>query len=161
MKRRALFLFALLSAVSIGVQAQTEKTLYLYDEVNEGSTPYIAVFKAAFAEKGIAYDEATAADLRTLDLKAYDQLMIHGMYMAFNMSSPIRDWLKDDPDLTGKKISLFVTSNKSNAEKLMDQLTKLLKKNKAEVIDAVSMATADIDAAGKAAAVKERVERLK
>ena len=40
-----------------------KKILYVYDEVNEQSSPYIANFRAALSGAGIAFDEVTAAEL--------------------------------------------------------------------------------------------------
>jgi hypothetical protein len=161
MRKSVLVLFALASAISLGAQETGKKTLYVYDEVNKNSTPYITYFKAAFAEKGIAYDEATAAQAASKDLSAYDAIVIHGMVMAFGTKSPVRDWLKRGTKFEGKKVSLLVTANRWKLEKLYDQLTKLLKKDKADVIDAVSMATKDMNEAAKIDAVKTQVGKLK
>lgn len=160
MRKSALVLFALTAALSLGAQETGKKTLYVYDEVNKNSTPYIAYFKAAFAETGIAYDEVTAAQAASKDLSAYDVIVIHGMVMAFGSKSPVRVWLKD-AKLEGKKVTLFVTANRWKVEKLYDQLSKLLKKDNADVIDAVSMATKDMKEAEKVAAVKTQISKLK
>jgi hypothetical protein len=160
MRKTALALFALTAALSLGAQEAGKKTLYVYDEVNKNSTPYIAYFKSAFAEKGVAYDEATAAQAASKDLSAYDTIVIHSMVMAFASKSPVRDWLKG-AKLEGKKVALFVTANRWKLDKLYDQLTKLLKKDNAVVIDAVSMATKDMNEAAKIAAVKTQVGKLK
>jgi hypothetical protein len=156
------FVLVLAFAATAALAAEPSgKILYVYDEVNANSTPYIALFKEALAGRGLAFEEATAEQLATKDLSSHDLLLIHGMVMAFNMSSPIRDWLKKGPDLGGKKVSLFVTANRWFLNNLFEDLSKLLNKDKAEVVDAVSMATKDMDSGGKAAAVKAHVARLK
>lgn len=161
MKRSLLVLLTFLAATALFAQETGKKTLYVYDEVNDSSRSYIVHFKAALDENGIVYDEATVAEARSKDLSAYDRLVIHAMYMAFKMQSPVRDWLKGEPNLDGKEASLFVTSSKSKAEKLSGQLSKLLKKDGVVVSDAVSMATKDLSDQEKARAVKDWVGRLK
>jgi len=71
------------------------------------------------------------------DLSAYDTVLIYGMVQAFNMKSPIRDWLKANPGLENKRVFLFVTANRWFLKNLFVQLTKLLDKQKADVVDAV------------------------
>jgi hypothetical protein len=90
-----------------------------------------------------------------------DRIFIHGMVMAFNMKSMIRDWLKQGPDLEGKKITLLVTANRWTLDALTRDLTKLLKKDKATVVEAVSMATKSMDSSAKEKAIGEMVGHLK
>lgn len=137
------------------------KVLYVYDEDNEQSAPYVANFRAAFAAEGIAFDEATAAQAAAVDPAAYGTVVIHGMVMAFNRKSPVRDWLKKGPPLAGKKVSLLVTANRWFLDSLFKDLTALLEKEDAVVVDAVSMATKRTDDAAEAAAVRAQVARLK
>ncbi len=162
MKRALCFVALAATAAVLWAQGPAgKKTLYVYDEVNKNSAPYIELFRSGLAERGIAYDEATAAEAEKKDLAAYDRILIHGMVMAFAGKSPVRDWLKSDPALRGKEVHLFVTANRWKLEKLYGQLAKLLRKDGAVVVDAVSMATKDLDDAAKAKAVKDHVARLK
>ncbi len=151
---------ALLCTAGLGAQT-TGKVLLVYDEVNVNSDPYVAHFKEALAAEGLAFEDAVAANMAGKDLAAYDTILIYGMVQAFNMKSAIRDWLQTKPGLENKKVSLFVTANRWFLKNLFVQLTKLLDKQKAEVVDAVSMATKDMDASAKVAAVKAQVLRLK
>ena len=111
--RKAVF-FTILTLTVFGLAAEppAEKTLFVYDEVNDQSKPYIGHFREAFVAEGIPFEEATASELKTKDLSPYDTIVLHGMVMAFNTKSPIRDWLKTGPDLSGKRIHLFVTANR-------------------------------------------------
>lgn len=143
------------------VAAPAGKILYLYDEVNEQSTPYIGYFREALAAEGIAYEESAVAEVSADKLKTYGYILAHGMVMAFNMKSPLRDWLKTSPDLRGKKVSLFVTANRWFLDDLFGQLRKLLERDQAELVDAVSMATKELDAAAEREAVRAHVARLK
>jgi hypothetical protein len=160
--RKLVFVVSLAAiAAALCAEGPAGKVLYAYDEVNENSGPYIGWFRESLAARGIDFDEVEAAKLASKDLSPYDRILIHGMVMAFTTSSPIRDWLKTGPNLEGKKVSLFVTANRWFLKNLFDQLKDLLKKDKATTVDAVSMATKDMDAAAKAAAVKAHVERMK
>lgn len=161
MRRLIAFLCFSTAFAALGAQAAIGKALYVYDEVNEQSSPYIEHFRDAFAAEGIAYDEAAAAELVSKDLSQYDAVVVHGMVMAFASKSPVRDWLKTGPDLGGKKVSLLVTANRWFLNKLFGQLEELLKRNNAQVVDAVSMATKHTDNAGEKAAVRRQVARLK
>ena len=150
------------AGASIGNAA--ERVLYVYDEVNEQSEPYIAHFRAALDAAGIAYDEVAAADLvsgkTAVNPAGYDRLLVHGMVMAFNSKSPVRDWLKKKPDLSGKKVSLLVTANRWFLDNLYGQLTALFKKDGAVLVDAVSMASKKTDDAQERAAVAAQVARF-
>lgn len=159
-KNRAIVLIAVLALCTSSLGAEG-KTLFVYDEENDSSKPYIEYFKAAFDSSGIAYDTACAAELPSRDLSPYGSILIHGMVMAFNASSPVRDWLKKKPDLSGKRVLLLVTANRWFVKDLTRDLTGLLTKNKAEIVDAVSMATKKLDAIQKAAAVESTVARLR
>jgi len=152
---------ALLITAGLAAETADGKVLLVYDEVNVNSDPYVGYFKEALTAEGLAFEETVVGSVAGKDLAAYDTVLIYGMVQAFNMKSPIRDWLKTKPALENKKVSLFVTANRWFLKNLFVQLTKLLDKQKAEVVDAVSMATKDLDASAKEAAVKAQVRRLK
>lgn len=161
---RRFLVVACLAALAAALGAQVAvngKVLYVYDEVNDQSKPYIAWFKAAFAAEGIAYDEATASQMKAIDPSKYRALVVHGMVMAFNSKSPVRNWLKAEGRLAGERVSLFVTANRWFLDKLYGQLTDLLKKDRVQSIDGFSAATKSMDAAAKEAAVRAFVARLK
>lgn len=159
---------AAVSAAAILAESRAGRVLYIYDEVNEQSSPYIGHFRAALAASGVEFDEAAAADLTgsktgalpKVNLASYDRIIVHGMVMAFNSKSPVRDWLKKKPDLSGKKVSLFVTANRWFLDNLFGQLTDLIKKDGADLIDAVSMATKTTTDSDERAAVGAQVARF-
>jgi len=169
---RALFCAVLAAAVTAalnaapgapvpGTAAPRGKVLYLYDEENDQSAPYIRHFREILAAAGIPFDEAVAADLEPKSLSPYRLIVVHGMVMAFNAKSPIRDWLKTGPDLRGKEVSLFVTANRWFLKDLFGQLGRLFKASGAVVVDAVSMATKDTDEAAEREAIKAQIAKLK
>jgi len=157
----ALALAAVLAAYPLAAQAPAPRTLFVYDEVNDQTKPYIAHFREAFAASGILFDEAAAGDLKSRDLSRYDVLVIHGIVQAFNGKSPVRDWLKTKPAISGKRVYLFVTANRWFLENLFRDLSSLLEKSGAKPVDAVSMATKDTDDAAEKAAVKSFVGRVR
>lgn len=157
---------ALAAWVSLPCAAQESpgKVLYVYDEVNEQSEPYIAHFRSALSAAGVSFDEVTAAELSSgkasVNPADYDRILIHGMVMAFNGKSPVRDWLKKKPALEGTKVSLFVTANRWFLDNLFSQLTSLVKKDGGDLVDAVSMATKDTSDEQERAAVEAQVRRF-
>jgi hypothetical protein len=161
MKKLFLALGILAFAAALGAQVPAGKVLYVYDEVNKNSEPYIGYFKAAMVAEGIAFDAATAAQAASMDLSAYRAVLVHGMVMAFASKSPVRDWLKSEKRLGGKRVALFVTANRWYLDKLDKQLRDLLAKDGAAPVDAVSAATKKLDAAEKEAAVRGFVARLR
>jgi hypothetical protein len=148
-------------AMAEDLEPGARKVLYVYDEVNKNSEPYIGYFRKAFTEASIAFDEASVADIKGKNLADYRAIVMHGMVMAFNSKSELRDWLKTSPDLKDRKVSLFVTANRWFLDNLYRDLTGLLKKDGADVIDAVSQATKNLNEEGKMALVKAQVSKLK
>jgi hypothetical protein len=166
MKKVTAFFFVLIlvfGALMYGQESvlAEKKVLFVYDEVNKNSSPYIEYFRNAFGAAGIGYDEAAAADANKMNLNDYRAVVIYGMVMAFNGKSPVRDWLKASPDLQGRKVSLLVTANRWFLKDLNRDLTNLLNKNEADVVDAVSTATKSLNDRDKEALVQAQVSRLK
>ncbi len=164
-KNIIVILYVLLSVIGAvcfaeGAAVEDRKILYVYDEVNENSRPYIGYFRDAFTQEGIAFDEVSADGVKSKNLNEYRAILIHGMVMAFNSKSPVRDWLKTSPDFAGRSVSLFVTANRWFLKDLYRDLTGLLKKDKVTMIDAVSTATKDLDGPAKAALVRKQVAGL-
>lgn len=167
MKKAIVILLAVtgvLAAASLAAQAAQpapSRALFVYDEVNDQTKPYLARFREAFAASGRPFDEAVAGDLASRDLSGYDVIVLHGIVQAFNMKSPIRDWLKTKPDLSGKRVYLFVTANRWFLDKLNRDLTGLLEKAGAKPVDAVSMATKDTTDEYESEAVRTFVGRVR
>lgn len=145
----------------LAAQAPALRVLFVYDEVNDQTKPYIAHFREAFTSSGIPFDEAAAGDLKSKDLSRYEILVLHGIVQAFNGKSPIRDWLKTKPPIAGKRVYLFVTANRWFLDNLFKDLNGLLEKNGAKPVDAVSMATKQTDDAAEKAAVKSFVGKVR
>lgn len=154
-------LVALIIALPLAAQTPGPRVLFVYDEVNEQTEPYIAHFREAFASRGLTFDESAAGDLKSRDLSRYEVLVLHGIVQAFNSKSPIRDWLKTKPPLAGKRVYLFVTANRWFLDKLFKDLNGLLEKSGAGPVDAVSMATKDTDDAAEKAAVKAFIGKVR
>ena len=70
-------------ATPVLAHAQDGRVLHVYDAVNDRSRPYIAIFERALAGEGIAFDEAAAAEVGSMDLSRYRAVLIHGMVIAF------------------------------------------------------------------------------
>jgi hypothetical protein len=161
MKRMLIALCLAAVTAALGAQVPSGKVLYVYDEANERSAPYIGYFRSALAAESIAYDEATASQVPSLDLAGYRAILVHGMVMAFASKSPVRDWLKAEGRLSGRRVVLLVTANRWFLDKLSRQLGDLLVKDGAEPVDAVSASTKKLDSAAKEGAVRALVARLK
>ena len=153
---------AALAAGQAGAQAPAPagKLLFVYDEENKYSAPYIQHFRAELKAAGLAFDESSAEGLKGKDLSSYDRILAYAIVQAFAMKEPLRDWLGSNPDLGGKKVSLFVTANRWSLAKLFGQLQGWLKQDGAQVIDAVSMATKDVSDTAKGEAVSRFVAGL-
>jgi flavodoxin len=137
----AVLLIALTSQANDTLTATTPKVLFVYDTNNKATKIYIEAIRSRLSGDGFTVDEASSSSLKKKDPSSYDKIVIYGMVMAFNAKSMVRNWLKAQKDLAGKKVYIFVTANRWSEEKLHKDLVKLSAKKKAIVVDAVSMAT--------------------
>ena len=168
MKNRSLALAALLIGVSL-VPAFAQRAasqpapalLFVYEAKDKKIDPWISLFKEELQSSGMNAEFAVPADLAGKDLSAYDRIVVYGVVQAFASAEPIRDWLKTDIVLSGKKVHLFVTANQWALKKYFDQLEKLLAKKKATVVDAVSSATNKLSDSDKRALVKVFVGKIR
>ena len=140
--------------------AQTAPVLFVYDEHNESLDPYIQWVKDELSAHQIAFEEAPAQDVGRRDLSKYSSLVVYSAVMAFNMKSPVRDWLSSRPKVGQKKVALLVTANRWFLDTLSNQQTKLLKQLECREVDVVTSATKDLDQAQKRALVKDFVNRI-
>lgn len=138
-----------------------KRVLYIYEEDNKSARPWRTLFSEELKAAGFEADQAAAAELGSINLADYDILVIHGMVIAFGSQSPVRDWLKTEPNLSGKPVSLFVTASRWRLEKVYKKMRELLEARKPVILDAVSSATKDLDDEGKRALVRERVQKLR
>lgn len=156
----ALFIWSQDSVPAAGTAAKP-RMLYVYEEQNKNSVPYIDWFKAELGGAGFAVDTSGTSDIKSLDFSVYDLIVIHGIVMSFNMKSSVRDWLKSESRLQGKKVFVYATSGRWFADTLAAQLKDQLKAKQAQVVDAVSMATKGMAAEAKIAAVRTFVEKMR
>jgi hypothetical protein len=158
--KHVLSVILLLSLASL-VCAQSAKTLFIYDEDNPQLEPFRLLLQNELSAQGVSYDSSSVADLNAVQLDTYENLILYSAVMAFGMKSPIRDWLKKNPQLQEKKIALIMTANRWSLDKLFKEIRALLTKQKVNVVDAVSGATKDLDADEKAKLVRDYVASLK
>ena len=145
MKRMVILACTILVTLSLGADPALKEVLHVYDEVNDNSKPYLGYFGEVYANQGIDHYQVTVAELEAVDLERYDTIVIHAMVMAFNMKSPTRDWLKTNPNIKNKKTVILITANRWFLDKLYTQQINLLKKNEAQIVDAISSATKELD----------------
>lgn len=158
--KHVLSVVLLLSLASI-VCAQSAKTLFIYDEDNPQLEPFRLLLQNELTAQGVGYDSSSIANIANVQLDQYENLILYSAVMAFGMKSPIRDWLKKTPQLQEKKIALIMTANRWSLDKLFKEIRALLTTQKANVVDAVSGATKDLDINGKQRLVHDYVESLK
>jgi hypothetical protein len=156
MKRFLVFCFFI--TIGFSAFAQTKAVLFIYDEKNEQLDPYIGKIKDELNRNQILFDESAVRDIKNFDTQKYDTLMIYSAVMAFNMKSPIRDWLKTNPKIKNKRTVILVTANRWFLDTLFTQQMNLLKKNEAQIVDAISSATKELDDGQKQKLVKKFVE---
>jgi hypothetical protein len=137
-----------------------KKILFAYEESNEKLDPWIGRFNNAFAAADINVVKKPALDLSSTDISKYDLIVIYGSVMAFTSKEPLRDWLSKENRLAGKNVALFVTANRWFLKKYDDQLLSLLKQKNANVVDAVSGATKDLDDTAKERMVGDFVRKI-
>lgn len=153
--------FAGLYGQSAAADAGAKRVLYVYEEGNANTDPWRGYFREEMKAAGFEAEEVPAAELGGKDLSKYDLIVIHGAVMAFTSNEPIRDWLEKGPDLSGRKVALFVTANRWFLDKYNKQLTDLLGKRGAVTVDAVSAATKKLGEADKKELVKKHIGAVK
>ena len=137
----AALLFAFPSRAADSLDVTPDKVLFVYDTIDKASAFYVGTIRENLKKAQFLVDEASSGGLRQKDPLPYNHVVIYGMVLAFNLKSPVRDWLKSQKNLENKKIFIFVTANRWFNEKLCKELAKLATKQRATVVDAVSMAT--------------------
>jgi hypothetical protein len=116
-------------------------TLFVYEEKNDKIDPWVNRFKDAFGSSSGNVEFFTSGEMKEKDLAKYSSVVIYGAVQAFNMKGPIRDWLKTNVDISGKKVYLVVTASRWFLKDYFNQLKAALAKKNANVVDAVSGAT--------------------
>jgi len=141
--------------------AAKQKALLIYEESNKGIDAWRELFREEAAQENIVLEESSAKDVTSKDISAYDIVLIHGAVMAFTFNEPIREWLKKAGDLSGKKVGLIVTASKWFLKKYNDQLLKLMKSNKVNLVDAVSCATSSMQPPEKRNVIREQLKKMR
>jgi len=157
----AVLLFALPSQATDTLDATPAKVLFVYDTIDKLSSFYVNTFRENLKNESFQVDEASAAGLRQKDPSQYDQIIMYGMVMAFNMKSLVRKWLKSQKSLENKQLFIFVTANRWFNENLRKDLEKTASQKHATVVDAVSMATNKVSEAEKREKIKGLLAQVK
>lgn len=134
--------------------------LFVYEEANEKIDQWVAQFKKVFNEQNRSVEYITGADASKKNIESFSTVVIYGAVQAFTFKGPIRDWLKSDVNLAGKKVHLIVTANRWFTSDYFKQLKNELTKKKAETVNAVSTATAKMSDADKATFVNNFVQNI-
>lgn len=145
MKKMMILLFCAICVNGIfGQVTESEENtnvLFIYEESNNNINPWKVLFENKLRDKEYIYDVIEASQVDSKDISKYDFIIIHGAVMGFTLKEPVRNWLKSKPDLSGKKVLLFVTASQWFLDRYNKQLLLLLEENNAVVVDAVSSAT--------------------
>jgi hypothetical protein len=134
--------------------------LFVYEAKDKQIDPWVSLFKEGLQARNLNADFYLPSELTGKDLSGYDTVVIYGVVQAFTNLEPVRDWLKTNVDLSGKKVHLFVTANRWYLKKYSDQLKKLLAKKNADLADAVSSATQKLSDSEKSELVKTFIGRI-
>ncbi len=164
MKKYILFVFLLFIEIFC-VMAQKDniakkQVLFAYELNDKNIDPWRKYFRSEFNNSKYILEEVEALRLKTVNIQNYDLIIIYGAVMAFTSKEPIRDWLNTKPKLSGKRVGLFVTANRWFLKKYNDQLTNLLRRSGANIIDAVSTATKNLTENEKVEIVHTYVEKI-
>ncbi|MBI9098054.1 MAG: hypothetical protein JEY91_06230 [Spirochaetaceae bacterium] len=143
MKYKLIMVFILIT-LPFNIFGDSKKALFLYDMFDDESELYINMIRQSFDLINLPYDEVALEVGDVPDFSLYDRVFIYGKVMAFNLKSPIRDWLKTRPSLKGPDIYLLLTANRWFIDKYTRQISELTKENGGIVVDAVSSATKDL-----------------
>ncbi len=134
--------------------------LFVYEEKNETIDFWVERFKTAFNNQNRSVEYVASADANKKNIESYSSLVIYGAVQAFTFKEPVRDWLKSDVSLAGKKVHLIVTANRWLVAGYFKQLKKLLTKKNAETINAVSAATAKMSDTDKTTFVNNFINNI-
>jgi hypothetical protein len=133
----------------------------VYEEKNEKIDPWVNKFKDAFLADSGNVEFLTSTEMKGKDIAKYSSLVIYGVVQAFTFKGLIRDWLKTNIDLKGKKAYLVVTANRWFANDYFNQLKTALIKRNAVVVNAVSSATQKMTEEDKRVFAKDFVKYVK
>lgn len=121
-----------------------EEILFLYEESNENLDPWINRIQEELSTRGIPFLARQAEDLEPADLANHGRILLYGAVMGFTLSEPLRDWLKTEPEISGKEVVLLVTANRWFLDKYTGQLEDLLEQADTLLLDEVTRATQEL-----------------
>jgi peptidase E len=134
--------------------------LFVYEEANEQIDPWVELFKKTFTGQNRSVEYVASADVTKKNIASFSSVVIYGAVQAFTFKGPVREWLKTDINLAGKKVYLIVTASRWFATDYFKQLKKELTKKNAETVNAVSAATAKMTDTEKATFVNNFVQNI-
>jgi hypothetical protein len=140
---------------SAAVNEESPRTLFVYDTLDKDSRFFIQAFRDAFADAGIAFDEAAVEHATVDEMSPYERVIIYSRVMAFNMKSAVRTWVKTMESFKDTKVLICVTAHKWFEEKHRKGLAAQVKKKDGELVDAVAKATAKMSEKEKRAWVRQ------
>jgi hypothetical protein len=112
-------------------------------------------------ESGLAFDEMAVKDDASITIGHYDTVVVYSRVMAFNMSSPVRGWLKSVEDLDSTAVYIYVTANRWFEQKHKEQLVNIVSPKNPEKVDAVTSATEKMTEQEKVESIQDFVDMLK
>jgi peptidase E len=142
------------------VTSNGSNILFVYEEKNEQIDPWVELFKKTFSAQNRNVEYVASADANKRNVASFSSVVIYGAVQAFTFKEPVREWLKTDVNLAGKKVHLIVTASRWFAADYFKQLKKELAKKNAETVNAVSTATAKMSEADKATYVNNFVQSI-
>ncbi len=151
------FLFLALGAFP-AVSEGDPSLLFVYDTLDEKSDFYITHLREQLRESGFAFEEAAVKNETTVDVGQYDTIVVYSRVMAFNMSSPVRAWLKSVKTFEHARVYIFVTAARWFEQKHKEELLKIVSRKNPEEVDAVTSATEKMTDRQKIDGIKEFVK---
>jgi hypothetical protein len=135
--------------------------LFVHDKGDAATQPFVNAFREYLKATGLPVDETVVDSIAITDLSPYRTILLYSRVMAFDNMSPVRDWLKKQQDLGNRNVFLFVTANRWFFEKHLKKMKSIITGRNGVIVDAVTMATKNMDTAQKQDAVKKHLEKLR
>jgi len=134
--------------------------LLVYDSLDKSTQIYIETYRTEVQKAGFTLDELVTRKPAAADLSKYSYILIYSRVMAFNMMSPVRNWLKAQNSLKNSNICIVTTASKFLEKNNSNDLVNLVKKKNGTLVDAVAAATKNLSSGQKADLVVKHIEKL-
>jgi len=141
-----------LAACFAAVVASAAPVLFVFEEENPETTPYIELFREELRTSGVEFDELSAAEAAKSGKGVpadCELVVVYAAVMRFGSPTPASDWLKAQKDFRGKTVRIRVTANRWFLETVRKRLEKTVKSARPEAVDALSQATKDFTESDK------------